>query len=233
MLGATTTTVLTNHNFYAIVLPRILIFQLLLLPTLSMMMITPLDDDNTTAPDPTFVQEWNKFNNEFNNFYDEFVHFYNKYAPSTTATLMNEANASLLDFSIYDDNDSSVRAQQCHVFTELDKVNHQLSQLLNMLKNPAPSPQPNCDTSNLQQLAQLPESQLVQISECVTTGLVPLAPNHAPTTRVPGTFPWLPQSTLTTIPNEIKMVVCDCILLQLPPPAPDLTECMEYDGASL
>jgi len=219
------------------------------LPTAAAVDLSVDDNDTTTTPDPTFAQEWNKFTNEFNNFYADFVLFYNEYAPSHTAILSTETDVSHLDRSFNDDdngsaNDRKPLAQQHQVFEEFDMVNHQLSQLLDQLENDPQSPfhqcltrfftpnmPPTLDPSNPPQTAPLPEPQIVQPPKSIPTGLVPPAPDPAPT-REPGNLS-TGQSTLTTIPNTTKMVVCDCIPMQLLPPAPDPDASMVYDGTSL
>jgi len=75
-------------------------------------------------------------------------------------------------------------------------------------------------TSNLQQPAQCPEPQLVQIL-CVYHGVVPPAPNPEPHTAVLGECLWHSQSPPTTIHNATKMVESEQTFVQLPPPAPD------------
>jgi len=203
------------------------------LPTAAAADLNADNDDNTTAPGLTFEQERNEFIDEFNAFYEDFLPFYNKYAHTTSATLRNEAATSSLESSTHNGDKDGPAAQQRRVFAELDDVNRQLSQLLDVLENPAPCQQPKCATCNLQQPAQFPESLLARIPECATTGSVPPAPDPAPTIIVLSTFPRPQQSTMTTIPNETTMMVADCILPKLPPPAPDPEESMAYDGVSL
>jgi len=218
------------------------------LPTTAATNLPVNNDDTTTTPNPTFMQAWNEFNDAFNDFYTASIHFDDKYAPLNTATRTINANASHLDRSINNNDDCSANdhkfpAQQRHVFEELDTINHQLSQLLDKLENDPQSPfcrglarifpsstQPHRDVSHPQQPAPPPETKIAQLPKCVTTGLVPPAPDPAP--RTPGN-PSNFQSTPTTIPNATKTVVCDCIPLQLPPPAPDPDASMVYDGASL
>jgi len=219
MFGATTMKNLTNQKFYVNVLPRFpTTCQMLQLPTSLLMMMTPL-------PHLTLLLRKNGTNSMMNATTSTLNSF--TYTSLNTATRMIDANASHLNCSInHDDDDHSANdhefpAQQHHVFEELDTINHQLSQLLDKLKNDPQSPfrqslariftssmQPNRDISNPQQPAPLPETQIVQLPKCVTTGLVPPAPNPAP--RPPGN-PLNLQSTPTTIPNTTKMVVCDCI----------------------
>ncbi len=204
----------------------------------------PVDDDD---PISTFVKEWKDFHDEFNVFCDEFDHFRNKYAPTTTATRSNDANASHLDGSVHDDvdcviNDGETSAQQRHVFEEFDTVNNQFSQLLDKLENDPQHPfrlrlatifsptQPHRNTSNPQKSSP-PPAPPIALPQSVITGLVPPAPDPAPT-RALGNIS-TPQSAPTTIHNEKTMVICNCIPLQLPPPAPDPDANMVYDGASL
>ncbi len=72
MFGATTTTVLTIWNFYVHAPPR---FPK---PSNCHCCWPPVNDDDwhlhpkeytTMAPNPSFAQEWNDFNDEFNDFY--------------------------------------------------------------------------------------------------------------------------------------------------------------------
>jgi len=194
------------------------------------------------------VQEWKDFHDEFDAFCVEFTPFRNKYAPPTTATRSNDANASHLDRSVHDDvtclrNDDATPAQQRHVLEKLESVNHQFSQLLDELENDpqhpfrlrlatlfSPHTQPNLNTSNPQQTAPPPAPQIA-LPQSVITGLVLPVPDPAPT-RTLGNIS-TPQSAPTTILKEKTTVTCNCIPPQLPPPAPDPDANMVYDGASL